>query len=195
MTKGELVATVKVRKSGGIPDRMSNIKFDNRVIQKAIDLALQEYLSSEPSIGDQYVKTFYPFVLWDDNGFAYCNIPVSMLALPNNVALRWVSGRNDVTTSWDIIDNVSYQVLGNMEWLSASEKQICYIEGNRLIFPKILKYQTPFCIKIKIFCGTNGYTMSEEFPIPNSISFTDTICRWLEELRITNIKPNVGDPN
>lgn len=198
MKKNELLALVKHSKSGGYPDRVN--KFDDRIIYKYIDLALQqsieEYLKTD-RLNDSLLKTFYPFLKWDkDRRVATAKLPASILPLPNNKGLHWVSGRFDETTSWIQQSNGAQEVFADLE-AGNIENQTYYLEGKTLIFPKILKTQCGIPIKVKIVCGINGYSGDEDIQIPSTpVRFVDMVMRLMESQRLTpQAVANVGEPN
>lgn len=202
MTKNQYISSIRTRLTGGIPDRTVAVKFDDRIIQRYMDVMLEtmlnDYVEAGNMITDDFIKIFYPFLLWDDCAeVAYSNIPASMVQLRGNAGLQWVSGKEETTSSWYMIPNISYQVYSNMESGKTADRQICYIEGSKIIFPNIRKSQTGICIKVKIFCGTNGYTMDEEFKVPSKPAiFIDGVCKLLGEMKLTKAHTtNTGDPN
>lgn len=201
MKKSEYISAIRQRLTGGLPDRTVAIKYPVRLIERYMDAALATLLNQyvqKYEVTDDFLKTFYPYLLWDDKqNQAYITIPASMVQLPETKGLRWVSGTEDTTTSWDIIPAIAYQVYANMESGQTNINQICYVEGGNIIVPKVRKSQTGICVKVKIFCTTNGYTMDEEFAVPASpLTFIDMVCKGLAELKMTpDLTSNIGDPN
>lgn len=199
MKKAEILALIKSNKSGGYPDRVN--KFDDRIIYKYIDLALQqsveELLQKDNSLPDSLLKTFYPFLQWDKEArVAFAKLPASILPLRDNRGLHWVSGRYDETSQWIQQGNGAQEVFADLE-AGNVEGQTFYLEGKRLIFPKVLKTQVGIAIKVKIVCGMNGYAADDEITIPSTpVRFVDMVLRMLEAQRLTPEKvSNDGNPN
>lgn len=201
MRKSEILALIKHNKSGGYPDRVN--KFDDRVLYKYIDLALQqsveELLQKDGSLPDSLLKTFYPYLQWDKEArVAFAKLPASILPLRNNGGLHWVSGRYDETSQWIQQSNGAQEVFADLE-AGNVDNQTYYLEGKKLIFPKILKTQVGIPIKVKIVCGMNGYSSDDEITIPSTpVRFVDMVLRMLDSQRMTPQKEsndgNVNNP-
>lgn len=200
MTKNELIALFKQNKLGGMTDRTSALKFDDRVIGKYIDIVRKGVLGQlmqAHGVTDDFIKTFYPYLLWDKKRcIAYITLPASLIQLPDNYGLLHVSGIKDVE-SWQIIDNLSWQVYKNLESGATDPNQVCYLEGNTVICPKINETEVNRCVKVKILPDSNGYTRDEEFPIPVDIaSFLELLYNAMQEQKATPDKTaNDGNPN
>lgn len=206
MKKGEFISIVRQRKFGGLPDRTSNVKADPRIIAKWMDVARRQSLIDnivECPITDDYLKVFFPYIVWDDfRCIAYFTLPASIVMLiddqGNNQGLQWVSGKDDENTSWIIRRNGESQYMDNLEG-GAHDRQVCYVEGNKVMLPKIKQMDVigGLCAKIKIVCDTNGYTTDEEFAVPvKTAQFLEMVEKLLDEQKMTPAKTgNDGDVN
>jgi hypothetical protein len=200
MKLGEITSLIIQRKSGGTPDRMARYKYDDRVVRKYMDIARRDImvdLMAAGGVTDDFIKTFYPYLLWNKSyRYAYANIPASLIQLPENKGLLYVSGIED-DESWDILDNLSWQTYKNMESGMLTGRPAVYVEGNSIICPTLYQSQANRCIKVRLFCDSNGYTENEEFPVPiKSAVYVDMVCRLMDEMKATPVKTaNDGNPN
>lgn len=200
MTKGEIISVIKQRKAGGLADRTVNLKMDDRIIQRYMDFVLEDWLNQyilNNPVTDDFLRRFYPPVLWDSkNAYAYVRIPASMVNLPNNQGLQWISGTED-DTSWIVSRSGLSSVFERVGVTNMNAGWKVHIEDRRVIIEKMPKYLAKGCVLLKIFCGTNGYTMNDEFKIPGTpAAYIDAVCKLMDELKQTPVKmSNDGNPN
>jgi hypothetical protein len=201
MTKGEIISIIRQRKSGGIPDRTNNIKYDDRVIQKYMDFVLEnllnEYIKTS-NITDDFLRVFYPPIQWDNKrNYAFVKIPASMVQLPDNLGLQWISGAEDTMTQWTVSKSGLSSVYNRVGATGLTGGWVVHIEGDRIIIHDMPKYMAKGCVKIKIICGTNGYAMDEEFKVcGNPAVFIDMVCKLMDEIKLTPLKTgNDGNVN
>ncbi len=205
MTKAALRAIIKQRKLGGIPDRVSGVKYGNRLIEQYINMARRQMLIEniiECPITDNFLKTFFPYVQWDGfRNIAYFKLPATTVMLVDengdNQGLQWVSGQEDENEAWIIRRNMESQYMSNLEGGNHG-RQICYIEGDKVMLPKLIKsdLEDGLCVKVKIVPDMNGYTDLEEVPLPiKEAAFVDMVCKLLDEQKATMVKTgNDGNP-
>jgi hypothetical protein len=197
MTKSECRSLIKQRKTGGIADRISGVKYGNRLIEQYINSARRQLLISnivECPITDNFLKTFFPYVQWDDmQKIAYFNLPASTVMLVDengdNWGIQWISGTEDYVDAW-IIRRNGMQYMSNLEGENHN-RQICYVEGSKVLIPKIKKSDLSegLCVKVKIVGDCNAYTDNEELPLPiKELAFIDMCAKAMDELKLTMTK-------
>jgi len=204
-TKAVIRGLIKQRKSGGIADRISGVKYGNRVIEQYINTARRDLLISnivECPITDNFLKTFFPYVQWDKmRKIAYFNLPATIVHVVDengdDQGLQWVSGVEDENEGWIIRRDMESQYMSQLEG-GAHSRQVCYVEGNKVFLPKIKKSDLSIglCVKIKIVPDCNGYTDQEELPLPiHEAAFLDMVAKLMDELKLTPTKSgNDGNP-
>jgi hypothetical protein len=123
-------------------------------------------------------------------------LPASLLPLRKSRGLHWVSGRYDTLSSWVKQENGAQEVFSELEAGNVPE-QTYYLEGSRIILPKVKHSQCGIAAKVKIVCGMDGYGKDEQIKIPTQpMKFIEMVSKLMDEMRqIPQKTANDGNPN
>ena len=186
LTKNEIADLVIEGLAGGAaPDSR---KWHRGVLRKMVDTVLSEaigkLISSKVSEGNYsvestWIKAFEKVYIKYDSarGQCYVDFPARIISLEQNRGLREVRFPNESVAAepFQIIDGLAQTALSQLECSILSDgNYFAAVEGDRIYFPNMsyLFSERKAYLRIKMICGSDGYSNSEPLPIPDELANT-----------------------
>jgi len=150
MTKRNLIDLLKHRLAGGDCPQELKGKYHPKILEKHIEI-VQNYLiktvayreaekQNDWGLLDAYTKT-YPNVAVnfdEERNEYYCDIPISIVDLPQNRGIRFISDRQNQAVQYIYRDNNSVDIFSNLDIDRVSTKPRWYRESDKVFFSRHL---------------------------------------------------------
>jgi hypothetical protein len=181
MTKDQFSELLTRVCSGGILNSDLAKRFDKGMIKGLCNLAYQQiiaelyksaYKTANFSQFTQFTKPYKEPVLFDDfTEEYYCRIPVVIIQLPNDAAIRSISSTKDKNYTMvheDISQGASYSTQFIRKVLT---KPVFYVQGDRIVWEKDKWNKNFKDVLIKLIPDLSVYDDDDEIGIPAEDSF------------------------
>lgn len=171
LTKKKIAELIRLRLSGG--DIGYTNKVDERDIYEVTSVVISSLIAADYKdsmmhgsfdINGSWLKTFENVQVKESTSRKefYIDLPAYLVSLPSDRGLRMVCPMEDQSTQYTVTNNNSAAVFSDLE--AGAMQRTCYIEGNRVYFPK----WTRGCCKVlvKMIPSVDTLTENELLPIP-----------------------------
>jgi hypothetical protein len=150
MTKQNLIDLIRELLSGGDAPAEIRGKYHPRVVEKYLEMAYDDVISISADEGakakdfsllDEFATPYTETVLYDtDKELKYCPLPVLVMPLPGNAAMRSVSPPKDPSTQFVNISMTSQPIWKELEADYVDPKPGYWLEGERMYFDDMFPY-------------------------------------------------------